>query len=98
MISERTNRRCKTIMPLKNLGKIGNGYICNTMKLVSDEELDKFVEEEIEYGPQIVTIPVPPFRHAFLVDVQEDVIMISDWRGKTNRTSGLIEKKIIKKK
>lgn len=45
------------------------------------DDLKKFVDGDINDGPQIVSIPVPPYRHAFLVNVLPDKIMISDWRG-----------------
>jgi hypothetical protein len=75
------SRRGKQLMSQINLGKIpSTGYISN-IKPVSDRELQEFVENEIKDGPQIVSIPMPPYRHVFLVDVQLDKIMISDWKG-----------------
>jgi hypothetical protein len=50
-------------------------------KAVDYDDLTKFVYKDIDYGPQIVSIPVPPYRHAFLVNILQDKIMISDWRG-----------------
>ena len=74
-------RSGKPLIPQVNLGKIpSKGYISN-IKPVSDRELQDFVANEIKDGPQIVSIPIPPYRHAFLIDVQKDVIMISDWKG-----------------
>lgn len=75
------SRRRKPLIPQINLGKIpASGYKSN-IKSVSYRELQEFVENEIKDGPQIVSIPMPPYRHAFLVDIQSDKIMISDWKG-----------------
>jgi hypothetical protein len=64
----------------KNLGKVGTKYISDTYKHCTSAEINRFVEEEIQEGPQIVTLPVPPYRHAIYVDVQTNIIMISHWR------------------
>ena len=72
-------RKNKILIPQMNLGKIPSSYISN-IKSVSYIELENFVNNNIKYGPQIVSIPVPPFRHAFFIDVQSDKIMISDWK------------------
>jgi len=71
-------RQRKQIMQTVSLGLIPSGYTSN-IKAVSYEELINFVNNSINYGPQIVSLPVPPERHAFLVDIQNDRIMISDW-------------------
>jgi hypothetical protein len=76
-------RRSKPLIPQLNLGKIPSSYISN-IKLVSDSEVAKFVNE-IKEGPQIVSMQVPPYRHVFLLDIQPDVIMISDWQGNANK-------------
>jgi hypothetical protein len=74
-------RKGLQLIPQINLGKIpSTGYISN-IKSVSDKKLKEFVENEIKDGPQIVSIPTPPYRHAFFIDVQQDKIMISDWKG-----------------
>jgi len=80
-------RQRKQIMPTVSLGLIPSGYTSN-IKAVSYEELINFVNNSINYGPQIVSLPVPPERHAFLVDIQNDRIMISDWGGYENKTRG----------
>jgi hypothetical protein len=57
------------------------------------DDLRKFVNEEISNsGPQIVSIPVPPYRHAFLVNVipEKKRIMIADWNGDVNLGKGII--------
>jgi len=82
-------RKGKKLIPQLNLGKIPSGYI-SKIKPVSNEELKQFVDCEIKDGPQIVSIPVPPYRHAFMVDVRPDKIMVSDWYGTRNKTRGLI--------
>jgi hypothetical protein len=81
-------RKRKKIMPTISLGVIPASYVSN-IKFASEEELNDFVNNEINYGPQIVSIPVPNQRHAFLIDVQPKKIMISDWGGKEHKTSGL---------
>jgi hypothetical protein len=73
-------RRGKQLIPQINLGKIYSTYVSN-IKPVSYKKLHQFVENEIQYGPQVVSIPMPPYRHAFFIDVQQDKIMISDWKG-----------------
>jgi len=35
----------------------------------------------LQHGPQIISLAVPPYRHAFLVDIQSCKILISDWNG-----------------
>jgi hypothetical protein len=58
---------------------------------VTDLELRRFVTNDIKYNlPQIVTLPISPSRHAFMVHVKltEGKIMISDWGGKSNKTRG----------
>lgn len=77
----------------KTLGKETASYTSKSIGPVCHDELQKFINEEIEYGPQIVSIPVPPYRHAFLVDVQPKKIMISDWGGKKNKTAGILGNK-----
>jgi hypothetical protein len=79
-------RRGKKLIPQINLGKIYSTYISN-IKPVSDKKLQKFVENEIQDGPQIVSIPMPPYRHAFFIDVRQDKIMISDWEEITSSPS-----------
>lgn len=75
-------------MPTVSLGNIPPGHVSN-IKFASEQQLIDFVNNEITNGPQIVSIPVPPQRHAFLVDVQPDKIMVSDWGGQNNKTVGL---------
>ena len=72
-----------------SLGRIPSSYTTDTNKPVSDEDLDKFVRNEIKFGPQIVSIPIPPQRHAFLVDIQKNKIMVSDWGGAKNKFRGI---------
>ena len=83
-----SERKRKKAMPTVSLGVIPSGYVSN-IKFASEQELIDFVKDEINHGPQIVSIPVPPQRHAFLVDVQRNKIMISDWGGEENKTVGL---------
>jgi dipeptidyl aminopeptidase/acylaminoacyl peptidase len=75
-------------MPTVSLGNIPPGHVSN-IKFASEQHLIHFVKNEINDGPQIVSIPVPPQRHAFLVDVQPRKIMVSDWGGEENKTAGL---------
>jgi len=74
----------KIRMETKVLGKVPAGPKSN-IKSATPEEINKYVDNEIKEGPQICTIPAPPYRHAFLVDVQPDKIMISDWGGEAVR-------------
>jgi hypothetical protein len=80
----RKSRRGKPVMEIKELGT-GNSF-------VSIDELYRFVNKDIDMGPQIVTLPVPNERHAILVDVQKTKIMISDWGGRKNEFRGLPKK------
>lgn len=81
----------KRLPPIEtvSLGKIPASYTSDTNKPVSDADLDKFVRNEIKKGPQIVSIPIYPQRHAFLVDIQSDKIMVSDWGGAKNKIRGI---------
>ena len=54
-------------------------------RLVSKEAIEDFVNNKIRDDvPQVVSLPVPHERHAFLVDIKEDAIWISDWGGSKN--------------
>jgi len=62
------------LIPTKELG--------NSSRAVSNVELERFVSMEIDdQSPQIISIPLPPERHAFLLHVQNGKIMVSDWGG-----------------
>jgi hypothetical protein len=63
----------------------------NSNRAVTENEIKRFVKNEIiENVPIIVSLPVPPERHSFLVHVKKDdnKIMISDWGGKNNKHRG----------
>lgn len=63
---------------------------------VTEAKLQEAITK-IEYDiPKVVSLPVPPSRHAFLVHVQDDKIMISDWGGHDNLYRGV--KRIKNKK
>ena len=81
-------KRLPTIETI-SLGKIPSSYTSDTNKPVSDIDLANFVRNEIKPGPQIVSIPIYPQRHAFLVDIQSDKIMVSDWGGAKNKIRGI---------
>lgn len=87
IVPKEEERKRKKIMPTLSLGTIPPGYVSN-IKFAKDEELEDFINNEIKYGPQIVSLPVPPQRHAFLVDVQKSKIMVSDWGGEENKELG----------
>jgi hypothetical protein len=82
-------RKGKKLIRQVNLGRIPSSYI-STMKPVLYCELEDFVKNDIKDGPQIVSIPVPPYRHAFFVDVQPEIIMVSDWIGEREKTLHVI--------
>jgi len=84
-------KRGRESIETKVLGKPTTGYTSTSIKITKEAELIKFINEEITNGPQIVSIPVPPYRHAFLVDIQPKKIMISDWGGEENKTLGIAE-------
>ena len=58
---------------------------------VTDVKLRNAVKKIKHDIPQIVSLPVPPSRHAFLVHVQDDKIMISDWGGMDNLYRGVVK-------
>jgi hypothetical protein len=86
-------KRGRPSIETKVLGKPTTGYTSTSIKITKESELINFINEEIDLGPQIVSIPVPPYRHAFLVDVQPKRIMISDWGGEQNKTLGIVGSK-----
>jgi hypothetical protein len=81
-----SSKRSKPLIETKNLGKVPESakYESN-IQFATDDELEYFVNYKITNGPQFVSIPVIPYRHVFLVDIQHNKIMISDWGGKKNR-------------
>ena len=82
-------RERKEVMPVYSIGRIPGKLISN-IKHAPEKQLISLVNM-IDYGPQIVSLPVPPYRHAFLVDVQQRKkrIMVSDWGGPENKTAGI---------
>ena len=91
-IAEESNlgkRERKEVMPVYSIGRIPGKLISN-IKHAPEKQLISLVNI-IVYGPQIVSLPVPPYRHAFLVDVQQRKkrIMVSDWGGPENKTAGI---------
>lgn len=86
-----------SVIQLRNSQRISGNkplYIVDigeSSKPTTDVVLRRYVTNEIkEDVPQIVSLPIPPSRHAFMVHVQqtEGNIMISDWGGKSNKTRG----------
>lgn len=73
----------------KSLGKIPSKHTSN-IKLEPIEKVERFVYNEIADGPQVVSLPTPPYRHAFLVNITPSKIKISDWGGENNRERGKI--------
>lgn len=70
----RSSRRQTTpLIPTKSIGTTGHR--------VTSQQITNFVNNEIHDGLQIVSFPVPPERHAILVNIKNDKIMISDWGG-----------------
>jgi hypothetical protein len=76
----RSTRSNNLSMRVASLGSTDKKDFKST-KPVDNADVDRFVNEDIKDGPQIVSIPVSPYRHAFFVNVLSDKIMISDWRG-----------------
>lgn len=76
----RITRSTGDIIKTVSLGKTNQTSFVSDIPLASDKELREFVDK-IEPGPQIVSVPVPRYRHAFLVNVLPTKIMISDWKG-----------------
>jgi len=90
-LGKRQRQRDKILIPQLSIGKDSSGQYVSNIKFAPEKELKNLVNNQINYGPQIVSIPVPPFRHAFLVDVQKEKkrVMISDWGGSINKTAGI---------
>jgi hypothetical protein len=77
----RSTRGNKLTLETKSLGSTNKNSFISPINLVSEKELKGFVNQDIKDGAQIVSVPVPPFRHAFLVNILPNKIMISDWKG-----------------
>jgi hypothetical protein len=75
----RSNRNAR--LTTKHVVDGKEGYYAS-MPQVATHIIDDFVNVKIEEGPQRVTLPVGGSRYIILVDVQDDQIMISDWRGR----------------
>ena len=83
---KRQSRRLQGNKPVEII-EIGDGNIP-----VTDLALQGIIKNKIKIDvPQIVSLPIPPARHAFLVHInkKEKKIMISDWGGKSNKTRGI---------
>jgi len=67
----------------RQLGEPPGAYSSGRNVFVDDHALQEFVDT-IEEGPQVVSLIVPPQRHAFLIDPQPDYhrLMVSDWNSK----------------
>ena len=87
----------KKLIPQLNLGHIPNSYRSQGVKAASKREFDDLVRR-VTPGPQIVSLPVPPERHVFLIDVQPDVIRVCDWNGAYYRSTGLPSSKRFQEK
>jgi len=67
--------RIKTL----TLGKLPSTYQ-SSIQISKDSLLFQFAST-IQSGPQIISLAVPPYRHAFLIDIQSHKILVSDWNG-----------------
>jgi len=67
--------RIKTL----TLGKLPSTYQ-SSIQISKDSLLFQFAST-IQCGPQIISLAVPPYRHAFLIDIQSHKILVSDWNG-----------------
>ena len=67
------------LIPTLTIGKLPSTYQ-SSIQLSKDSLLFQFVST-IQYGPQIISLAVPPYRHAFLIDIQSHKILVSDWNG-----------------
>jgi len=47
----------------------------------SEKDLNYLVDNIDQGGIYTISMPVPPFKHAFLVNITDDKIMICDWKG-----------------
>ena len=66
-------------IPTLTLGRLPSTYQ-SSIQLSKDSLLFQFAST-IQYGPQIISLAVPPHRHAFLIDIQSHKILVSDWNG-----------------
>jgi len=67
------------LIPTLTLGKIRAKYQSN-IQLSNPKQLFEIIST-IQTGPQIISLAVPPYRHAFLIDIQPYKILVSDWNG-----------------
>jgi hypothetical protein len=77
--SEHTNKK-KRGNPLRTLAiDISD----SASEATQQKRIIEFVRENIKDGIYIIDLPVPPERHAILIDVQNDKkrVMVSDWGG-----------------
>lgn len=79
----RSSRMLTKNLPVMPQPKFGKGTT-----LLPIEKLKKEAMEKIHPGVQIVDLPMMTERHAFLIDIQPNEIMISDWGGEINRYRG----------
>jgi hypothetical protein len=66
-------------IPTLTFGKLPSTYK-STIQISKHGLLFDFAST-LQQGPQIISLAVPPYRHAFLVDIQTCKILISDWNG-----------------
>ena len=73
--------------PIINQVDIGG----QSTRFVSDDVVQRVINREIPVNiPTVVSLPIPPARHAFLVNIQTDYkkIMIAEW---VDRTEEMVE-------
>ena len=85
-IPVRTSKRSRNIAAMQVLA-IGDDSTVPVPVPVLHNFVNRYIQADL---PQIVSLPIPPARHAFLVYVKtpEKKIMISDWGGSKNRHRG----------
>jgi hypothetical protein len=66
----------------------------NYNKPDKDKEIKNLVDNQIKLGPQIISMTVPPYRHAFLADISVNAIMVADWGGEKNHKYGIQQQQI----
>jgi hypothetical protein len=61
------------------------------IKPATKAQLEELVSH-IKVGMNSVSLPVPPYKHAFLINVTKDKIMVCDWGGVQNFKKGESQK------
>ena len=89
---KRSSPRGQLFIESLSIGKDIKGFK-SPINFAPEYEVNDLINKLVE-GPKVVSLPIPPNeRHAFLIDVQPNKIMVSDWGGIKNKTLGILGSK-----